>query len=94
MIHKYGAVSRHVARLMADNARKNLNVDIAVSVTGIAGPSGGTPDKPVGTVWIGLAQRDRETTTQHFLFQDMNREQVRQATIHAALNMIDALLVS
>ena len=88
MIHKYGAVSRHVARLMAENIRENLNTDIAVSVTGIAGPTGGSEEKPVGTVWIGLAVKGEDTQVQHFLFTDDDREAVRNATIVAALGML------
>lgn len=88
MIHKYGAVSRHVARLMASNAREAINVDIAISVTGIAGPTGGSADKPVGTVWIGLAVKGEDTLVKHFSFEDEGRESVRNATIIAALEMI------
>jgi len=88
MIHKYGAVSRHVARLMAENARKKLNTDIAVSVTGVAGPTGGSKDKPVGTVWIGLAHTGNETVVKHFLFKDKNRDSVRKETVSAALGML------
>lgn len=89
MTHKYGAVSRHVARLMAKNVRESMNTDIAVSVTGIAGPTGGRKDKPVGTVWIGLALKGEDTVVQHFLFEGDGRESVRNATIIAALGMIE-----
>ena len=88
MIQKYGSVSRHVARLMAKNVRESMNVDIAVSVTGIAGPTGGNKDKPVGTVWIGLAVKGENVTSEHFLFEDNGRESVRNATILAALEMV------
>jgi len=56
-----GAVSPRVAELLATNAREKANADLAGAVTGGAGPGGGTPDKPVGTVYLGLAQRDRPT---------------------------------
>ena len=55
-----GAVSREVALAMARGARRALGADLAVSVTGIAGPGGGAPDKPVGLTWIGLSAPDLE----------------------------------
>ena len=56
----HGAVSRETVLEMARGARKTLNADVAVSVSGIAGPGGGMPDKPVGTTWIGLSASDGE----------------------------------
>jgi len=59
-LHTYGAVSRETVLEMARGARKALSVDLAVSVSGIAGPGGGLPDKPVGTTWIGLSTPEGE----------------------------------
>jgi PncC family amidohydrolase len=58
MLRTHGAVSREVVMEMARGARVALDVDIAVSVSGIAGPGGGLPDKPVGTTWVGLSTED------------------------------------
>ncbi len=86
-----GAVSRHIAEEMAKGSRENLGVDMAVSVTGIAGPSGGTIDKPVGTVWIGLATHEGVVATLHN-FPDMSRNKVRDYSCLAAIEaMLDAL---
>lgn len=79
-----GAVSADTAREMAEGARACMQTNISVAITGIAGPSGGTPDKPVGTVWIAYATPHQPVVTQHHLFTG-NREQVRISTIEAAL---------
>ena len=81
-----GAVSQETVLEMARGARRILNTNIAVSVTGIAGPGGGTPEKPVGTTWIGLAAKEGEWTT---LFQfSGNREQNKISSANAALQML------
>ena len=59
-LNKHGAVSRETVLEMARGARRVLNADVAVSVSGIAGPGGGTDDKRVGTTWVGLAAPDGE----------------------------------
>lgn len=69
---KYGAVSEQVVREMAEGARKKLNAGFAVATSGIAGPTGGTEEKPVGTVWIAVAGPDK-TVTEKYVFGD-NRE--------------------
>ena len=81
-----GAVSQETVLEMARGARRILNTDIAVSVTGIAGPEGGTPEKPVGTVWIGLVAIEGEWTR---LFQfSGSREQNKISSANAALQML------
>jgi nicotinamide-nucleotide amidase len=80
-----GAVSREVAEAMALNARRILKTDIAVSVTGIAGPTGGSPEKPVGTVWIGYADKNR-FYAEKFQFEQ-NRERNLERTVIAALHL-------
>ena len=81
-----GAVSQETVLEMARGARRILNTDIAVSVTGIAGPGGGTPEKPVGTTWIGLVAKEGEWTR---LFQfSGNREQNKISSADAALQML------
>ena len=86
-IEAHGAVSETVATQMARGCRDRLGVDIAVSVTGIAGPSGGSADKPVGTVWVGLATQYGASATL-FNFPDMSRNKVRDHTCLAALQTV------
>jgi PncC family amidohydrolase len=78
-----GVVSEPCARQMAEGARTLLKVDIAVSATGLAGPSGGTPETPVGTVFIGLADA-RGTQVLRYRFKG-DRQAVRDQTVAAAL---------
>jgi nicotinamide-nucleotide amidase len=81
-----GAVSEEVVRQMSEGARVKLKVDFAVAVSGIAGPEGGTQDKPVGTSWIAIAGPNR-TITEKFVFGKV-RERNIQKTIFAALNLL------
>jgi PncC family amidohydrolase len=82
----FGAVSAPVARAMAAGARKLLQADVAVSVTGLAGPDGDEFGHPVGTVYIGYAD-DKTVTAGEYHFSG-DREAVRSQTIEVALNMI------
>lgn len=82
----YGAVSAPVAEAMAQGARKALNTDIAVSVTGLAGPSGDEFGNPVGTVFIGYAD-EKITLSRHFLFSG-DRDAIRKQAVDAALELI------
>jgi PncC family amidohydrolase len=86
LLAQYGAVSRETALEMAFGARRNLGADLAVSVSGIAGPGGGTVEKPVGTVWVGLSAAEG-AWARHFRFSG-EREQVKSASAEAALRML------
>ena len=85
-LHQYGAVSDPVAKAMAEGARKSLGADIAVSVTGLAGPTGDEFGNPVGTVFIGYSD-SAVTEVKHCLFSG-DRESIRNQTIEAALNLV------
>ena len=84
----YGAVSRETAGEMADGALARSRAGIAVSVTGIAGPGGGSADKPVGLVWFGLAVAGRPTATERRVFEDNGRGFIREQTVLHALGMV------
>lgn len=86
IIHTVGAVSEEVVKIMADKCRKKLGVDYCISVSGIAGPLGGSTDKPVGTVWIGISGEKR-TFAKKFLFGN-DRERNIELTVKSALNML------
>ena len=81
-----GAVSSECAVAMAEGVRRRLNTDLAVSITGIAGPGGGSAEKPVGLVWFGLASKAGTTTDKKIFPGD--REAVRTAAIKHALNLL------
>jgi PncC family amidohydrolase len=90
-IENYGAVSEQTAREMAQGGRKLLNVDICVSDTGIAGPSGATPEKPVGLFYLGLAARDESLSQKHTF--PGNREGNKRDAAESALNMLKQYLL-
>jgi nicotinamide-nucleotide amidase len=87
LIHSVGAVSEAVARRMAEGAKRRAGVDIAVAITGVAGPGGGSAEKPVGTVWFGLANRHGDLITRHKLFPG-DRDAVRDASVAYALHLL------
>lgn len=88
MLAAHGAVSEPVARAMAEGARARGGVDLAVAVTGIAGPGGGTATKPVGLVHFGLARRNDQTRHLSAIFPG-DREAVRVATVETALRLLE-----
>jgi nicotinamide-nucleotide amidase len=89
----YGAVSGEVAKEMAEGALRAGSADIAVSVTGIAGPGGGSEEKPVGTAWIGLATSDGHVGAQR-VYQPRNRHDFKLAVSQAALNAVRKVLTA
>jgi nicotinamide-nucleotide amidase len=90
-LNDYGAVSELVVKEMAEGARQRFRTDFAVSISGIAGPNGGSIDKPVGTVWIAVASK-AGTTTKKFLFGEHRGRNIRRAAL-AALNMLRVGLI-
>ena len=89
LISNHGAVSEAVARAMAEGALARSRATIAISVTGIAGPGGGSADKPVGLVCFGLAQRDRPAVSERRIFPG-DRTAIRAAAVAHAFAMIRA----
>ena len=87
LIAVHGAVSDEVAAAMAEGALARAPVALSVAVTGIAGPGGATPGKPVGLVWFGLARRGAKVATEHHVFPG-DRAAVRHATVLRALALL------
>lgn len=95
-LEKYGAVSEQVAKAMALGVMREAESDFAVSTTGIAGPSGGTSEKPVGTVWIGVCSRNNPAKAERFLFctdscpeNTTERDFIRQQAVLKALEILE-----
>ncbi len=87
LLRAHGAVSSETAAAMAEGALRVAGADIAISVTGVAGPGGGTEEKPVGTVWFGLAQRGEPTVTKHRKLP-WGRDRVRTLSAYVALELV------
>jgi nicotinamide-nucleotide amidase len=90
LIAAHGAVSEEVARAMAAGAIARSKAQVSLAVTGVAGPTGGTPDKPIGTVWFGWSV-DGRLCTEHRRF-DGGRAAVRAATVFHALQTVAGLI--
>ena len=88
LVASVGAVSEEVARAMASGAVRTLGVDVAVSITGVAGPGGGSAEKPVGLVHFATSDLRGETRHREARFGDIGRDQVREASVGLALQML------
>ncbi|MEK6657035.1 MAG: competence/damage-inducible protein A [Nitrospirota bacterium] len=93
LIEEYGAVSSQVAMAMAEAARKISNTELGIGVTGIAGPTGGTPEKPVGLVYIAISEKGKETRCKGYNFAG-NRGMIRMKASQFALNIIRRALLN
>ena len=87
LIQRHGAVSAEVARAMAEGALANSAADVAVAVTGVAGPGGGSAAKPVGLVHCAAARRGRQTVSRELRLGDVGRQEVRIETVRVAVAM-------
>jgi nicotinamide-nucleotide amidase len=90
-LEKYGAVSRQVAEQMAEGVLAVSGADYAIATTGIAGPTGGTPDKPVGTVWIAVASREG-VTARKMQYGNLREQNIERAST-SAINLLRLLLL-
>ena len=87
VLRAHGAVSAETAVEMAEGALRIVGSDMAVAITGIAGPGGGTDEKPVGTVWLALAQRGQPTVT-HYRMLPGDRQRIQTLAAYVALRMV------
>ena len=87
-LERFGAVSEQTAREMAEGVRRVLGTDLGVSTTGLAGPGGGTPELPVGTVWIAVASAHGTVAKRLSLPSDASREQIRYDTASEAIRLV------
>ena len=92
LIEKHGAVSEEVARAMAGGALTHSNASLAVAVTGIAGPGGGTADKPVGLVYFAAGRPDGRMQHDRVLFGALGRAEIRRRSVECALALLRALV--
>jgi len=92
LLARHGAVSEPVARAMAEGVRDRVGASAGLSITGVAGPGGGTVEKPVGTVWIALAS-PRGTVAELQRFTRTDRESIREASVSAALDLLRRTLL-
>lgn len=86
-LEQHGAVSSQTAHEMAAGALRNSSAGIALAVTGIAGPDGGSAEKPVGLVWFGMAIEGKPTITEKMIFENRGRDFIRRETVKHSLRM-------
>ncbi|MBU0582759.1 MAG: CinA family protein [Alphaproteobacteria bacterium] len=86
-LEAHGAVSQETAAEMANGALEHSRAGITLAVTGIAGPDGGSEEKPIGLVWFGLAMTGKPTVTEKRVFQNLGRDYIRRETAKHALEM-------
>ena len=94
LIVRHGAVSANVAIAMTEGALAHSKADVAVSVTGIAGPGGGTPQKPVGLVYLAVQRRGTPASVQRFNFGELSRSDIRMASVSEALRLVEEAISS
>jgi nicotinamide-nucleotide amidase len=94
LIQREGAVSENVARAMAEGALNNSRADLTIAITGIAGPGGGSPTKPVGLVHFATARKHQATHHSEKHFGELGREEVRNAALLYALDLLKVRLAS
>jgi nicotinamide-nucleotide amidase len=92
LIAAHGAVSESVARAMAEGALAHSRADVAVAITGVAGPTGGTATKPVGLVHFGLARKEAPTVHLERRYGDLGRENVRRRAVEDALSLLERVI--
>lgn len=88
LIADAGAVSEAVSRMMAEGALKESRANVAIAITGVAGPGGGTPLKPVGLVHFACARENHSMMHEMHLFGDIGREEIREKSLEVALDML------
>ena len=87
LIRKYGAVSEQVCKAMAKNVSKIGKTNMSISITGIAGPSGGTKQKPVGLIYVGI-KRGNKVKVNRYLFKNKGRLYIQKAAVNKSLDLI------
>lgn len=91
ILNQHGAVSQETAIAMAEGIKHHSHADVGIAITGIAGPDGGTPEKPIGTVWLAFSGKHFKTEAQHYVFTG-DRQAIRLASMAKALEQLLTLI--